>query len=158
MSAILRSVLAAAVLAIAASAAQSHPSIGGAPAAGGHAAPGGHSFTGVHSNVRGPTIFRGRDLHHLSPLEFGRWRSGHWQQGWHGGRFGWWWWVDGGWYWYDQPIYPYPLDISDVAVVDAPPGVAGGNYWWWCEASNAYWPYVRTCATPWRAVAPTPPQ
>ncbi len=164
MSGILRSILAAAVVTIAASAAQSHPNGGGAPVGGGrgftagHAAPAGHGFTGGRPAPRGPMIFHGRDFHRLTPLEFGHWRSGHWQHGWHGGRFGWWWSVDGGWYWYADPIYPYPVAISDVAVVDGPPGVPGGYKWWLCESSNAYWPYVRTCATPWQAVTPTPPQ
>ena len=30
------------------------------------------------------------------------------------GRFGWWWDVDGAWYFYEQPVYPYPVDVSEV--------------------------------------------
>lgn len=34
------------------------------------------------------------------------------------------------------------------------------DWYWWCDASNAGYPWVRTCATPWRLVYPSaqPPQ
>ena len=33
-----------------------------------------------------------------------------------------------------------------------PIGPSPSTNWWWCDASQAYYPAVRTCATPWRAV------
>jgi hypothetical protein len=46
---------------------------------------------------------------------------------------------------YIQPLPP-------VAVVPAPP-----SYWYYCDQSRAYYPYVRQCPGGWRAVTPTPP-
>ena len=32
------------------------------------------------------------------------------------------------------------------------------GYWFFCAASNTYYPYVRECAEPWQKVPQTPPQ
>jgi hypothetical protein len=136
-----------------------------APTGGGHGAHTGHSGGGWgHAGPGGrfgrtPVVFHGRSFGRLTPYEAGVWRQGHWYHGLEGGRFGWWWWADGGWFWYDAPIYPYPTDISDTVVDDAPPGAAPGTgfSWWYCDNPAGYWPYVRSCATPWQAVSPSPP-
>ncbi len=31
------------------------------------------------------------------------------------------------------------------------------NYWYFCEAAHAYWPYVKACPSGWQRVAPQPP-
>lgn len=37
------------------------------------------------------------------------------------------------------------------------PQARAQNWYWWCDASNAGYPWVRTCATPWRLVVPSSP-
>jgi uncharacterized protein YecT (DUF1311 family) len=34
------------------------------------------------------------------------------------------------------------------------PGQPSSQTWFWCEGSRGYYPWVQTCATPWRAVNP----
>ncbi len=69
------------------------------------------------------------------------------------------------WPWYEPGyISPYP---RTVVVPQAPPvyveradgaGEAAGDfYWYYCTSSGVYYPYVKTCATPWQRVAPQPP-
>lgn len=40
----------------------------------------------------------------------------------------------------------------------APEGAASANYWYYCAASKAYYPYVRDCPGGWRKVLPQPPE
>jgi hypothetical protein len=104
--------------------------------------------------------FYGRDFRYFGPHELAIWRGGRWIHDWHDGRFGWWWWTDGYWYYYPQPIYPYPTYVPPPVVVTAPaaPPAPAPNSptWYFCDNPNGYYPYVQTCLTPWRAVAPTP--
>lgn len=108
-----------------------------------------------HNDIR---HFEGRDRH--------AWRSGHWHNGRHGGRLGWWWVVGGAWYLYNAPVYPYPNPyVPPVVVVEPPPAVAPApvvvappveHYWYYCETSQTYYPYVASCATEWKQVPATP--
>jgi hypothetical protein len=99
----------------------------------------------------------------------GHWHGGHGHRGhWHGGArvfispsFV----VPFGPYWrpYWEP-YGYPPVVvapsprvyvqpsSPVAVQPPPP-----SYWYYCEESRAYYPYVEQCPGGWRTVTPTPP-
>lgn len=95
--------------------------------------------------------FHGRDFHTFTPYESERWRGGHWLHAWHDGRYGWWWFVDGGWYFYPQPIYPYPGYVPPVAPAPPPPN---GQYWYYCYNPPGYYPYVSACNGPWRPVLP----
>ena len=52
------------------------------------------------------------------------WRSGHWYNGHHEGRHGWWWIAGGVWYWYPKPIYPYPQPYAFPGVAPQEPAVA----------------------------------
>jgi len=45
--------------------------------------------------------------HHYDPF----WHDGHWWQGPHDGRMGWWWIVGDGWTYYREPVYPYPAPV-----------------------------------------------
>lgn len=65
--------------------------------------------------------------------------------------------------WYYPPPYYYP-----PAVVVAPPAappvyVERGDqppqqsYWYYCEQSRGYYPYVKECPGGWKAVPPAPP-
>lgn len=52
-------------------------------------------------------------------------------------------------YYYPPPYYyPYP-----AAVVPSAP-----QYWYYCPAAAAYYPYVQDCPGGWQLVLPTPPQ
>jgi hypothetical protein len=47
------------------------------------------------------------------------------------------------------------------ATPSAPAATAGNNnaqgYWYYCEQSDGYYPYVKECAAGWKQVTPTPP-
>ncbi len=56
-----------------------------------------------------------------------------------------------------QTIYTQPVPVY-------PPGYAPGyaapssvQYWYFCAAANAYYPYVSSCPSGWQAVLATPP-
>lgn len=112
-----------------------------------HGGPGGHGAPHF--------AFAHRDFGHFTPAEHARWVAGRWDHGWHNGRYGWWWFAAGAWYFYAAPIYPYPAYVSDYYVDEyGPPAPA----WYWCASPPGYFPYIRTCAVPWRPVpAQLPP-
>lgn len=108
---------------------------------------------------RGRPVWRG-DMRHFHERDFDRWRGGHWVHTHHDDHFGWWWVVPamGLWYWYSQPVYPYPNPYTPPLVVaptvpSAPPQV---QYWYYCDASQTYYPYVQACPGGWRMVPATP--
>lgn len=111
--------------------------------------------------------FHGHDFAHFTPAERTLWVGGNWHHSWHDGRYGWWWAVGPAWYFYPAPIYPYPdyvAAIYDDPTMGAPPPPAavpaGGapGYWYYCQPSGAYYPYVQSCPAPWTPVTPQPPQ
>jgi hypothetical protein len=109
--------------------------------------------------------FRGRGFNSFSPDERVRWEGGNWHNDWHDGRFGWWWQVDDGWYWYPEPVYPFPTDVAAVAdegdlaaPLAGPLGQPPAQFWYFCDATQAFYPYVAVCPTGWRQVAPGTPQ
>jgi hypothetical protein len=115
------------------------------------------------------------NVSHFNTQDRAAWQHGHWQHGRHHGRDGWWWNSGGTWFFYDQPTYPYPGYVSDYYYSDdfydggddgyasdagdpgygAAPG-DGGYYWYYCNNPAGYYPYVKSCRGPWRAVTPTP--
>jgi hypothetical protein len=121
--------------------------------------------------------FHGHDFRFFSTFEFDLWRGGYWAHDWHDGRFGWWWIADGGWYWYPGPVYPYPTYVPPAppVAIEAPPppapeivtpvppppapatGAPPAQFWYYCDESKAYYPYVATCNGPWRQVSAVPP-
>jgi hypothetical protein len=137
----------------------------------------GHGSSG---GFHAPSVFRGgprgpvgwSDFHHdtapakVSPHRFGdtslplpsswhgnirdfdlhTWQSGKWQHVNHGGRSGWWWTVGSDWYFFDAPVYPYP-DL--YTPYNEPIG-----WWYWCDPSEEYYPYVTSCPIPWESVMP----
>ena len=90
------------------------------------------------------------------------WRNGHWSRLRHGGRMGWWWVVGTNWYFYPTPVYPYPnpWEPPPVTLVNPPlnvsPPAPPATYWYYCEASRSYYPYVPECAGAWTQVPATP--
>ncbi len=75
---------------------------------------------------------------------------------------------------YPSPYYYYPAPVyysSPVVVQQAPtvyverPDIAPAqpqsqpaqNYWYFCNDSRTYYPYVKDCPGGWQRVSPTPP-
>lgn len=111
-------------------------------------------------------VYWNTDIRSFARYGYPVWRSGHWYQGWYGGRWGWWWVIGGIWYYYVAPIYPYPDPYvpGTVLVVQqqsetqsSPPAQAGPQYWYHCNAPEGYYPYVPECPGGWTAVPATPP-
>lgn len=112
------------------------------------------------------------NVSHFSAQDRSTWQHGRWQHGRHHGRDGWWWYSGGNYFFYDQPVYPYPGYVSNYYYDDdyyddggydgyADPGYGaapgdGGYYWYYCSNPAGYYPYVKSCRGPWRAVTPTP--
>ncbi|HEY3846206.1 MAG TPA: hypothetical protein VGL95_03740 [Acetobacteraceae bacterium] len=97
------------------------------------------------------------DIRRFHDRDFYAWHGGYWHHSWYGGRFGWWWVVSGVWFFYPVPVYPYPDPYvpSDFAAPPPPedtPPPATDQFWYFCPASNAYYPYVPACPTGWQQV------
>ena len=66
--------------------------------------------------------------------------------------------------WYYPPPYYYPPTVV-VAQPPAPPvyversdqAAQSQGYWYYCETSRGYYPYVKDCPGGWKAVPPAPP-
>lgn len=79
-----------------------------------------------------------------------------------------------GWPYYYPPAYyppPYSYYYPPAVVVqpaqppvyvqrdeEAPGSPPASAYWYYCEASKAYYPYVKSCPGGWQRVSPQPPQ
>lgn len=127
---------------------------------------------GRHDNDRSKKRLDGRraldrhwhgDIRHFNQHDFPRWRAGQWRHGVHDGRMGWWWVVGGLWYFYPQPVFPYPnAYIPPTVIIEQviPPSlpIAQQQYWYYCEASASYYPYVPTCPSGWKMVPAVPPE
>jgi hypothetical protein len=101
------------------------------------------------------------DIARFHEHDWGVWRGGHWSHARHDGRLGWWWVVGGAWYFYPWPVYPYPnpWEPPPAVLVPAPAAVAPPPptpYWYYCESSRAYYPYVGACPEGWKQVPATP--
>ena len=94
--------------------------------------------------------------------DFRRWRGGHWYHGEHGGRRAWWWVVPGLglWYLYSAPVSPSPDPYGPPVAAPPTPNVPPppAQYWYYCDAAGAYYPYVTTCPGGWQRVPATPPE
>lgn len=71
------------------------------------------------------------------------------------------------WY-YPAPVYyhPAPVYYQPAPVIVAPPAPTHyverdqplqSGYWYYCETSRGYYPYVKDCPGGWKAVPPAPP-
>jgi hypothetical protein len=75
-------------------------------------------------------------------------------------------------FYYPAPyVYPYPYPPFTYAPAapsvyvergDAPPESSAQSappgVWYYCPDSQAYYPYVKECASPWQQVSPQPPR
>jgi hypothetical protein len=59
-------------------------------------------------------------------------------------------------YW--GPYPDRPVVMAPSPRVYAEPAPPPPHYWYYCDASHAYYPYVPQCPGGWRQVLPTPPQ
>lgn len=102
------------------------------------------------------------DIARFHEHDWHTWRGGRWAHVRHDGRLGWWWVVGGSWYFYPSPVYPYPnpWEPPPAVIVSPPVGVAPPppptQYWYYCEASRSYYPYVPICPGGWQQVPATP--
>jgi hypothetical protein len=51
----------------------------------------------------------------------------------------------------------FRLAVASLALVSAATQSHAQSWYWWCDALNAGYPWVRTCPTPWRLVTPNSP-
>jgi len=108
--------------------------------------------------------FHEHEFARFAPHDREVWVGGHWHHEWHNGRFGWWWFAGGVWYFYDAPVYPYPTVVSETTYLEpvgappaAAPGVPAAPTYYYCDNPAGYYPYVQSCAMPWRPVPAAPP-
>jgi hypothetical protein len=70
--------------------------------------------------------------------------------------------------WYYPPPYYYGAPVvvrsAPVTYIEqgssqpvSQPGGSGGNWWYYCETTRGYYPYVKECPAGWLRVQPTPP-
>ncbi|MGA7749189.1 MAG: hypothetical protein WCA63_03490 [Gallionella sp.] len=122
---------------------------------------------------RGGGHWEGHEIHRFGDRDLHIWRGGHWHNGRHGGRLGWWWIVGGVWYFYPQPVYPYPDPYTpSVTVINQQPAVVvpqtntpvpvqpqqAAQLYYYCDSAKGYYPYVPNCTEGWRAVPAQPSQ
>lgn len=72
-------------------------------------------------------------------------------------------------YFYDPFFYSRRWDDRPIVIEQPAPQVyveqpqaysqaaPTNNYWYFCEAAQAYWPYVKECPSGWQKVVPQPP-
>ena len=82
----------------------------------------------------------------MNDFDLHAWQGGSWRHALHDGRLGWWWTVGPDWYYFNEPVYPYP-DLY------TPFGEPIG-WWYWCDPSQEYYPYISYCPVPWESVMP----
>jgi hypothetical protein len=104
--------------------------------------------------------WRDGDIHRFRDHDYDHWRGGNWQHGFHDGRGGWWWVVDGLWYFYAAPIYPYPDPYTPSVIITTPTPVtpfgAAPAYVYYCANPAGYYPYVPNCYVTWQRTVSAP--
>ena len=62
-------------------------------------------------------------------------------------------------YYYPAPVYYPPVVVQQqpTTYVERNDQPLQSGYWYYCEPSRAYYPYVKECASGWKAVPPSPP-
>src|SRR3954469_20769336 len=59
-------------------------------------------------------------------------------------------------YYYPPPYYYYPPAPAQPQEYVERIDPAEQGWWYYCEQSRGYYPYVKECATGWKRVSPTP--
>jgi hypothetical protein len=66
-------------------------------------------------------------------------------------------------YYYPPPVYvqPAPVYVEPPQAIAPPPQAQAAppaeQFWYYCADSKTYYPYVKSCASPWQRVRPQPP-
>jgi len=111
---------------------------------------GGHGFDGRHGFVAGRGFGGGHGFVRGYGYGGGLWIGpgwGPWYRGSHS-------------YWgVPYPDYEVPVIVEQPSpvYVEPTPQAPGQYYWYYCENSRAYYPYVKECSDNWEKVAPSPP-
>lgn len=117
----------------------------------------------------GAPHFRG-DGPRLQQHDGRSWRGGHWGGHRHGSRLSWSIGIGGLLYPYSYaypypysypysygyPLYPYSYSWQPPLALATPQVGPPAQYWYYCDASGTYYPYVATCPGGWREVPATP--
>jgi hypothetical protein len=59
---------------------------------------------------------------------------------------------------YSEPYAPPPVVVAPAPRVSVEPAPPPPTYWYYCDAAQAYYPYVQQCPGGWRQVLPSPPE
>jgi hypothetical protein len=109
----------------------------------------------ISGPVRADDWHRHGDFQH--DHHFDHWHDGRWFNGFHDGRTGWWWIVDGLWYFYPAPVYPYPDPYTPpTVVIETTPAPQGSQVYYYCANPAGYYPQVPQCAAWQRVISATP--
>jgi len=108
-----------------------------------------HRRSPTHPQWRG-------DISRFHEHDLDLWRGGRWTQGRHDGRLGWWWVIGNAWYFYPVPVYPYPNPWEPPPAMLQAPQLPPPQYWYFCDAAQAYYPYASTCPGGWKQVPAKP--
>lgn len=71
-----------------------------------------------------------------------------------------WWGPWGPWYYPGPYYYPAPVVVQSqpVTYIEKGGGAPAPESWWYyCDASKSYYPYVKECPSGWQRVSPAPP-
>ena len=64
-------------------------------------------------------------------------------------------------WWYPPPAYYPPAVIvrpaEPVTYIEQPQANEPSGWWYYCDASKGYYPYVKECPSGWQRVPPAPP-
>ena len=116
----------------------------------GHADRGGHGYKG--HGYKGHAY---RSHGHRGHWHRGHWHTGHWhRRHWHSGvRV----FINPGLVVPFGSYSPPPVVVAPSPRVYVEPAPPPPTYWYYCDAVQAYYPYVQQCPGGWRQVLPTPP-
>jgi hypothetical protein len=71
-----------------------------------------------------------------------------------------WWGPWGPWYYPGPYYYPAPAVVvpsQPVTYIEKGSAPAAESWWYYCDASKSYYPYVKECPSGWQRVPPAPP-
>ena len=68
-----------------------------------------------------------------------------------------WWGPWGPWWYAPPPAYYYPVPAAPAEPTTyIEQGRDNTGWWYYCDSSRGYYPYVKECPAGWERVAPTP--
>jgi hypothetical protein len=73
-----------------------------------------------------------------------------------GSPWGPWWHYPPPYYYYPQPVY-VPAQPTTYIEQGSAPAADTAAWWYYCDTSRGYYPYVKECPSGWQRVPPAPP-